>query len=180
MDINTPERQAEHTNLKIDFAFTAAMLSVAEFCLRHNIPPSIIQCDFDVGRQGVDRALAVLAASVFPDFDNAMMTGRHCWNRSPANCGLRFSTPDRSLLVTQACCVLKATPSHSMIDVDTQKIIDITFTQFDHEAPRVYVADITDTRFIIEANYHSMPFVFRRVQWVKQLSGIIKRLSKVE
>lgn len=67
-----------------------------------------------------------------------------------------------------------------IIDIDTQKIIDITFTQFDHNAPRVYIADITDSRYIIEANYHSMRFALRRVQWMKQLSGTIKRLAKVE
>lgn len=103
---------------------------------------------------------------------------QHLCKVGSAALALALSNANRGFMLCEG--VAFKTMHAWVIDIDTQKIIDITFTQFDHDAPRVYVADITDTRWIIEANYHSMHFAFRNVRWIKQLSGTIKRLAKVE
>lgn len=65
LNINTPEKQAEYTNLKVDFAYQASIIMVAEFCLRHDIPPSrIVQLWQDACRQSRQRTIDTLRPDV--------------------------------------------------------------------------------------------------------------------
>lgn len=67
MNIDTPDKQAEYTNLKVDFAFQVSILMAADFCLRHNIAPSrIVQLWQNACEQGRQRALAILPPDVEP------------------------------------------------------------------------------------------------------------------
>jgi hypothetical protein len=59
-------------------------------------------------------------------------------------------------------------------------IIDITFTQFEKDAPRVYVTAADDLRYCAFATYHDIKFAMNHCRWLAKANPLVRKLAKTE